>query len=238
MNIKLKTIKCAFIQTIPVLMGYTTMGAAFGILLNKAGFHPIWAFFMSLTILSGSLQFAAVAMLSERISLAETALLSMIINIRYAMYGLSLLKPFQNIGFFKKSYMIFCLADEAYALEVQDDRSEDIPRENFMFFIGFFDHLYWIIGSTAGAIAGSCLEFNAKGIEFAMTALFLVILIEQSWDKNNRKPICIGLIATVISLAIFGAANMLIPAMLFFIGGLLIFRKKIELKGEKVDNEC
>lgn len=236
MNTKLKTIKCAFVQTIPVLMGYTTMGAAFGILLNKAGFHPIWAFFMSLTILSGSLQFAAVPMLMSKISLAETALLSFIINIRYAMYGLSLLKPFQNISFFKRSYMIFCLADEAYALEVQDDRPSDVKREDFMFYIGFFDHLYWIAGSTIGAIAGSCVEFNSQGIEFAMTALFLVILIEQSWNKDNRKPIFIGLIATVISLLIFGAAKMLIPAMLFFIGGLLLFRKKIEVK-EQEDNE-
>ena len=235
MNIKLKTIKCAFVQTIPVLMGYTTMGAAFGILLNKAGFHPVWAFFMSLTILSGSLQFAAVAMMLERISLAETVLLSFIINIRYSMYGLSLLKPFKDIPFFKRSYMIFCLADEAYALEVQDDRPADVPRENFMFYIGFFDHLYWIMGSTIGAIAGSCISFNSKGIEFAMTALFLVILIEQSWDKNNRKPIFIGIVATLISLLVFGAANMLIPAMLLFIGGLLIFRKKIEVTvgGEK-----
>ncbi len=237
MNAKLKTIKCAFVQTIPVLMGYSTMGAAFGILLNKAGFHPVFAFFMSLTILSGSLQFAAVAMMMERISLAETALLSLIINIRYSMYGLSLLKPFQNIPFFKKSYMIFCLADEAYALEVQDDRPQDVKREDFMFYIGFFDHIYWIVGSTAGAIAGSCIEFNSQGIEFAMTALFLVILIEQSWDRSNRKPILIGLVATVISLLIFGSGNMLIPAMLLFIGGLLIFRKKIEVK-ESAENEC
>jgi 4-azaleucine resistance transporter AzlC len=132
--------------------------------------------------------------------------------------------------------MIFCLADEAYALEVQDDRPSDVKREDFMFYIGFFDHLYWIAGSTIGAIAGSCVEFNSQGIEFAMTALFLVILIEQSWNKDNRKPIFIGLIATVISLLIFGAAKMLIPAMLFFIGGLLLFRKKIEVK-EQEDNE-
>ncbi len=222
-----KGVKAAFVVSLPVLMGYTAMGAAFGILLNKAGFSPWWALLMSVTILSGSLQFAAVGMLSAGLPLLETAVMSLLINIRYGVYGLSLIEPFRKCGL-KRFYMIFTLTDETYALQVQDERPAEVERGEFMFLIGFFDHLYWIVGSVAGAVAGTLLEFDTRGIDFAMTALFLVILTEQCMVKSNRIPAAIGAAATLVALWLCDARNMLLPAMFLIIGLLLLLRRRLD----------
>jgi azlC family protein len=219
--------RAAFVVSLPVLMGYTTMGAAFGILLNRIGYGPWWALFMCVTILSGSLQFAAVGMIAGSMSLAETAVMSLLINIRYSVYGIALIEAFRKCGL-KRFYMIFALTDETYALQVQDERPEGVDRGTFMFLIGLLDHLYWIAGGVAGAFAGSMLTFNTRGIDFAMTALFLVILTEQCMEKRNRIPAVIGAGATLGAMLAFGAANMLMPAMLLIIGILLVLRRRLD----------
>ena len=213
--------------SLPVLMGYTTMGAAFGILLNQIGYGPWWALFMCVTILSGSLQFAAVGMIAGSMSLAETAVMSLLINIRYSVYGLALIEAFRKCGW-KRFYMIFALTDETYALQVQDERPGEVNRGTFMFLIGFLDHLYWIIGGVAGAFAGPLLTFNTRGIDFAMTALFLVILTEQCMENRNRIPALIGAGATLTAMLVFGPARMLMPAMFLIIGILLVLRRRLE----------
>ena len=225
-----KNAAAAFKVSLPVLMGYTTMGAAFGILMvTDTQFGPLWVLLLSITQESGSLQFAAVGMMKQLMPLAETALMSLLINIRYSVYGLSLIEPFKKCGL-RRFYMIGALTDETYALLVQDERPADVKREDFMFLVALFNHLYWIAGTFAGALAGKLLKCDMRGVDFAMTALFLVIMTDQLREKKNRIPACVGLVSTVCCLFIFGENRMLPPAMLAMIFVLTVFRNTALLR--------
>lgn len=224
-----KTLLASFKVSIPVLMGYSTMGMAFGILMvTDTQFGPLWVLLLSITQESGSLQFAAVGMMKQLMPLAETALMSLLINIRYSVYGLSLIEPFRKCGL-RRFYMIGALTDETYALLVQDERPADVERGDFMFLVALFNHLYWIVGTVTGALIGKLLKCDMRGVDFAMTALFLVILTDQVREKANRIPALIGIVATTASLFIFGANRMLPPAMLAMIVILLLLRNTKEL---------
>ena len=228
-----KSIVSAFKVSLPVLMGYSTMGAAFGILMvTDTQFGPLWVLLLSITQESGSLQFAAVGMMKQLMPLAETALMSLLINIRYSVYGLSLIEPFEKCGW-RRFYMIGALTDETYALLVQDERPQDVKREDFMFLVALFNHLYWIVGTLAGAFAGKLLKCDMRGVDFAMTALFLVIMTDQLREKKNRVPACIGFLSTVCCLFIFGENKMLPPSMLAMIFILIVFRNTSLLRDLK-----
>ena len=231
-----KTLLASFKVSIPVLMGYSTMGMAFGILMvTDTQFGPLWVLLLSITQESGSLQFAAVGMMKQLMPLAETALMSLLINIRYSVYGLSLIEPFRKCGL-RRFYMIGALTDETYSLLVQDERPADVRREDFMFLVALFNHLYWIAGTVTGALIGKLLKCDMRGVDFAMTALFLVILTDQVREKVNRIPALIGIAATTASLFIFGADRMLPPAMLAMIAILLVLRNTKELAPLKEEN--
>ncbi|MBQ4313859.1 MAG: AzlC family ABC transporter permease [Lentisphaeria bacterium] len=231
-----KSIISAFRVSLPVLMGYTTMGMAFGILMvTDTQFGPLWVLLLSITQESGSLQFAAVGMMKQLMPLAETALMSLLINIRYSVYGLSLIEPFKKCGW-RRFYMIGALTDETYALLVQDERPADVKREDFMFLVAIFNHLYWIAGTLAGALAGKLIKCDMRGVDFAMTALFLVIMTDQLREKKNRVPAVIGFICTLVSLLIFGENRMLPPAMLAMIFILIFIRNTPLLKELKKES--
>jgi 4-azaleucine resistance transporter AzlC len=229
--IKNKTLRAAFIASLPVLMGYVAMGLAAGILLSSKIGRPdiaFWALITSATTISGALQFAIVDWIDKQLPVTDVILLTLFLNIRYAMYGLSLLERFRGIGWLKKSYLIWSLTDETYALEVECKVPAGGNPVNYCLAVAAFDHLYWITGVTLGALIGRLLPFSNKGIDFAMTALFLVILTDQCREKGNRKPAITGGTAAGIALLIFGAANMLIPAMILMISVFLLFRKQFD----------
>jgi len=232
----MKTIlKKAFTDSLPVLMGYVSMGAAFGILLvtQVKAAHAGTAAAMSVSTISGSMQFAAVEMLKNAPSytLLLTAILALLINIRYSMYGISLVRYFRNYPWYIRYYLIWSLTDETYALE-SSTRLRGSKRMYYSVFVAAFDHLYWITGSVIGAIAGSCISFDPAGIDFAMTALFLVILVDLVREKKNRIPALTGGVSTLLALAFFVAFfpaqvnRMLLAAMLLMIAVLLFLRKK------------
>ena len=221
--------KAAFLATLPVLAGYSAMGCAFGILLDaNAGLGAGWSFLMSLTILSGSLQFAAVDMIAGSLSLLEIGILTLFINFRYSMYGLSLIRRFREAGP-RRWYLIFALTDETYALLLKN-RPGAGPgdSDNFMLTLAALNHSYWVVGCVTGSIAGKLLQFNTRGIDFSMTALFLVILTDQCREIRNRIPALIGGAATLLCRVLFGPDNMLIPAMALILIGVLAFRRKLD----------
>ncbi len=225
---KTPVFKAAFVASLPVFAGYSAMGCAFGILLDaNAGLGAGWSFLMSLTILSGSMQFAAVDIINAGFPFYKVALLTFFINIRYAMYGFALIERFRGKGW-KRLYMIFALTDETYALQVENKVPEGGDSTNYCFTIALLNHCYWIFGCLLGSIAGSWMNFNKKGIDFAMTALFLVILTEQCLDKRNRIPSLIGGVATLLCRILFGPEHMLIPAMMLMLTGFLILRRKLD----------
>ncbi|MDO4292361.1 MAG: AzlC family ABC transporter permease [Eubacteriales bacterium] len=225
---KTKALRAAFPYTLPVMLGYLFLGAAFGILLSENGFAPGWAFLMSVFIYAGSMQFAAIGLMTGPFAPISALLLTLMVNARHLFYGLSMLEPFRRMGK-RKPYMIFSLTDETYSLLCSVQPPEGVDKSWFLFFISLLDQLYWIIGSCIGAFAKGLLPFDSTGIDFSMTALFLVIFVEQ-WEKAKSKlPALLGLGITAICLLVFGSENFLIFSMAGILISLLLFKKEVRL---------
>ena len=231
----------AFTASLPVLMGYTAMGMAAGIVLAstiRRSDIVLWAFLSSMSSISGALQFLLVDWIATGKGLLDVALLTLFLNVRYAMYGLPLLEKFRGIGFWKKSYLIWSLTDETFALETESDFPDRKDTFRYCLTVAALDHFYWVFGVTVGAAAGKFLPFSPEGIDFAMTALFLVVLIDQCRDRRNRIPAVIGAAAAIAGRIFFSVENMLIPAMLMMTVTFIIFRRKLEAKlSEEQKNE-
>lgn len=228
---KTKALKSAFPHTIPILMGYIFIGMVFGILLRSKGYNFWWAILMSSCIYAGSMQFIAINLLTSGFNIVAVVAMTFMINARHLFYGLSMLNKFKDMGK-KKLYMIFSLTDETFSVITSAEPPQDVNKNWFYFFIALLDHFYWIIGSAIGAIIGSVWSFNAKGIDFVMTALFVVIFVEQWKSNKNNIPAFIGICASLLCLIIFGSSNFIIPSMILILITLTAFRKPIEMRNE------
>lgn len=227
MNEKLKALKAAFPYTIPVMLGYLFIGIAFGVLFENKGYNFIWAILASTLIYAGSMQYVAVNFFAGGISLINIAFITLMVNIRHVFYGLSMIDKFKGVGKIKP-YMIFSLTDETYSLLCLTDTPSGVNKNYFLFFIALLNQLYWIIGSAIGSVAGSMITFNSKGIDFAMTALFVVIFVEQWLFVTSHIPAITGVLISLICLIIFGSENFLIFSMILILISLTIMRGKIE----------
>lgn len=221
-----RTLKLAFTTTTPVLFGYLAIGIAFGLLLKNAGYPWIIAFLMSVMIYAGAAQFLAVNFFANNVSLIEVATITFLVNFRHMLYGLSLFDKF-NITGRLKPYMIFSLTDETYALLTSIEAPETVNKSKFYFYIALFNHSYWIIGSLIGAIAGNYMTINTTGLDFALTALFIVLLLEQLKSYKTRIPFIIGSCCAVISILIIGKANMLLLSVISSIPIMLVCKRRI-----------
>ncbi len=239
-----KALAAAFPITVPVLMGYLSIGIAFGLMLEAAGYNVIWAFFMSLSIYAGSGQYLGVELLATGAALSQVALLTFLINFRHLVYGLSMLEKFRGMGK-RKFYMIFSLTDETYALLAGANPPPGVSPRDFYFSVAVLDHCYWVVGSIIGSVAGALLGFNTAGVEFAMTALFLVIAVDQWRSYRSHIPAILGAAATLVCLKVVGAQAMLLPALVIIVAVLLILRRRLEAAEqtapapkEEVQSEC
>ncbi len=202
----------AFYLTLPVMAGYLFLGCAFGILFQEQGYGPLWAALMSFAVYAGSLQFAAVGLFAAPFSPLSALLLALTVNARHVFYGLSMLDKYEGRGL-TKWYCVFGLSDETYSLLCTGRTPEGADPARFRFLVTLLDQSYWIIGSAAGALIGRYLPFSSEGIDFVMTALFLVIAIEQ-WEKaEDHLPAVGGFILSLICLFFFGPDSFLIPSM-------------------------
>lgn len=222
--------KKAFPYTIPVLTGYLFIGIAFGVMYAEKGYSFLWAILMSVMVYAGSGQYLAVNFFVPGISFLQVIFLTFMVNVRHIFYGVSLLDKFNRVGK-KRWYMIFALTDETYSLLCTTKIPKGVEEDKFLFAISVLDHGYWILGSAIGAIAGTLLPISSEGIEFAMTALFVVIFIEQWMDKKNRIPEIIGVVTATVALLIFGPDSFVLPAMLAIVALLFIGRKNLEKEG-------
>lgn len=209
-----KILKKSLIATLPVLTGYLVLGFGFGIILKANGFSTFLAFAMSLFIYAGSMQYVAIGLLTGGASLVTAAVTTLMVNARHLFYGISMLDKYKGVGKIKP-YLIFALTDETYSLVCSDtpDMTEK-ERKNYCFFVSLFNHIYWVAGSVLGAVVGSLVKFNTEGIDFALTALFLTVFIEQWLTTKKHSPAVIGVAVSVGCLVLFGAENFLIPTML------------------------
>ena len=232
-----KALAAAFPVTVPVLMGYLSIGIAFGLMLEAVGYNFIWAFFMSLTIYAGSGQYLGVELLATGAVLTQVALLTFLINFRHLVYGLSMLEKFRGMGR-RKFYMIFSLTDETYALLAGAAPPPGIGARDFYFSVAVLDHCYWILGSVIGSVAGALLKFNTAGVEFAMTALFLVIAVDQWRSYRSHIPAVLGAAATLLCLKLVGPDAMLLPALGIIVVVLLVLRERLDEKPSQGQEEA
>jgi len=228
---KTRALKTAFPYTIPVMTGYIFLGIAFGILLGSKGYHFWWAFLMSFAIYAGSMQFVAINILTSVFNPLNAFIITIMVNARHLFYGLSMLGKYRDTGKMKP-YLIFGLTDETFSIVCSTEPPEGVTKEWFMFFITLLNQIYWVTGSLLGSVLGAIFTFNSKGIDFVMTALFLVIFINQWKEQKNHIPAIIGVGASVLSLMIFGQANFIIPAMLLIVSSLTFCRRTMEGRTE------
>lgn len=221
--------KKAFPYTIPVMTGYLFIGIAFGVMYAEKGYSFFWAVLMSLLVYAGSGQYLAVNFFMPGISFLHVIFMTLMVNIRHVFYGISLLEKFNNMGK-KRWYMIFGLTDETYSLLCTTKIPKDVDEEKFLFCISILNQSYWVIGSFLGAVAGMVIPFNSEGIDFAMTALFVVIFVEQWMERKNRVPELLGIVAAVLCLMVFGADKFVLPTMLCIIFALFVGRGRLERK--------
>jgi len=217
--------KRALKDTIPVLTGYLVLGFGFGIIMKANGFGILLTAAMSLLIYAGSMQYAAIGLMTGGASLLTVGLTTLMVNARHLFYGISMLEKYRDVGK-AKPYLIFGLTDETYSLVYTDPVG--IPTEErkaYYLLVTLLDQIYWVLGSLLGAAAGTVLQFNSEGIDFALTALFLVVFLEQWMTAQTHGPALIGVGVSVVSLLIFGADSFLIPAMVG-IGILLMLYKE------------
>lgn len=223
--------KRAVKESIPVMTGYIVLGMAFGLLLQKNGYNFLWALLISLVVYAGSMQFVLIGLLSGGASLLSAAITTLSVNSRHIFYGLSFIEKFKTMGR-KRFYMIFSLTDETYSL-LCSVSEEDKKQENQLYFmIALLNQCYWILGSVAGSLIGDNLKFNTNGIEFSMTALFVVIFVEQWLSVKNHFPAMIGLVCGVAALVIFGSGNFILPALITATTCLMALKSNINRNGE------
>ena len=212
--------RAALPATIPVMAGYLCLGMAFGVLMKTNGYGVVWSVLMSLMCFAGSMQFVTITLLTTAFDPLQAFLLSIMVNARHIFYGLAVLEKYKGLGKLR-AFLIFSLTDETFSLVSTLEPPEGVERKDFYFWLSLLDYSYWVTGSAIGGLLGSLLTFNTTGLDFALTALFVVLFMEQWKKKANRPAGLIGIACTVVSLVVFGADNLVIPAMVLIMAVLL-----------------
>ena len=219
--------RAALPRTLPVLAGYLVLGIAFGLLLNSIGLGVFWAAAMSILVYAGSAQFLAVSLIGASASLPQVALLTFLLNFRHFFYGLSMVSRYQGVGK-RKLYLAFALSDETYAILAGALPPAQVDPADYYFAVSLLDQCYWVAGSLIGTTVGQLITFDTTGVDFAMTALFVVLAVEQWKSARRHAPALFGVCCGVVCLLIFGPDLFLIPALAAIVALLLLFRRRLE----------
>ncbi len=223
----LKAFKDAFPHTISIFLGYLLMGMTFGVLLDQHGYDYKVALFMSLFIYAGAVQFVAITLLSAQASLMNVVIVSLLVNARQTCYALSMLERFKNTKW-RLPYLAHALTDETFALLNLYAPKEGVSEKNFIFSISLLNHSYWIFGSLVGSLVGTHFSFDTQGMEFVMTAIFIVLFMEQYKRNANHKNAWLGIFIAVVCLALFGTEYFLLIALVLMVLALILFKKQLE----------
>ena len=228
-NKLIKAAKAAFPHTIPILTGFLFLGIAYGVFMRSLGFPAIFPILTSIFIYAGSMEFVTANLLTLSFSPLNAFFMTLMVNARHIFYGLSMLDKYKNTGK-KKWYLIFGLKDEAFSINYSADIPEGIDRSWFQFFVTLFNQLYWVGSVTIGALFGNLIPFDLTGIDFVMTALMIVIFINQLQKEKDYFPAFCGVAVSLTALSIFGTDNFIIPSMLGILAVLSAARIPLEKK--------
>ena len=219
-------LRAAFPVTVPVMTGFLCLGLAYGVLMQSKGYGPLWSVLMSAVAFGGSMQFVAITLLTSAFDPLQAFLLSVMVNARHIFYGLSLLGKYRGLGRVR-GFLIYTLCDETFSLVSSLEPPEHVERRDFYFWISLLDYSYWIIGTALGGLVGGLVPFDTTGMDFALTALFVVLFLEQWYHRENQPAGVVGILCAAAALALFGPDNLVIPAMFLILLVLLGGRKRL-----------
>lgn len=222
--------RAAFPRTLPIMAGFLFLGISYGIYMNVSGFSFLYPMLMGLTIFAGSIEFVAVSMLLGAFDPVQALLMTIMINARHLFYGISMLDKYRGTGW-KKPYLIFGLCDETFSINYTADIPKEVDRGWYYFFVTLLNQIYWVSGATIGGLFGSIIPFETEGLDFVMTALFVVIFLDQWMKEKNHVSSLTGLGVSLVCLLTLKADNFMIPSMVLILLALTALRKPLEKAG-------
>ena len=225
-----KAFQAAFPHTIPIFTGFWFLGMTYGVYMHVCGFSFWYPMVMSLVIFAGSVEFVAANLLLGAFNPLQALTLTLMINARHLFYGISMLEKFRGMGW-KKFYLIFGMCDESFSINYTAEIPSDVDKGWFMFFVTLLNHFYWFFGATLGGVLGALVQFNTEGLDFVMTAMFVVIFLEQWLKETKHASALLGLFLPTACLVLFGAENFMLPAMAALLAALTLLRTHIEKGG-------
>ena len=227
-SISKKDVKAAFRTSLPIMVTFIVLGIGYGLLMEKNGYGPLWSLISGVVIFSGTVQFVSVSMLGGG-SVIMAAVTALMVAARHIFFSISMIGRYRGEGR-RKWYLFYALCDETYAMLSRDEHPEGVNVSVYRLLVTLFDQSAWIIGSFLGGWIGTMLNFDSTGIDFAMTALFTTVFVEQWLNAKSHIPAVLGVTATLLCRIVFGRDLFLIPAMVIIIGTLTVMRGRIEQK--------
>lgn len=231
---KLQAFRAAFPKTVPVMAGYLFLGMAYGIYMKVSGFNFLYPMCMAFFIYGGSMEFVAVSLMLSPFAPVQAFVMAIMIQLRHLFYGIAMLDKYKGVGK-KKFYIIYTLSDETFSVSYSAEIPKGVDRGWFYFFISFLDHMYWVAGAAVGGLVGSILPFPTDGLDFVMTAMFVVIFLDQWLKEKKHYTALIGMAGAIVCRLLFTADNFMIPTMIVILAALTLFRKPIEKEGGFVE---
>lgn len=230
-GMKRRALWAAFPHTVPILTGFLFLGMTYGVYMSSLGFSWIYPTLMALTIFAGSMEFVAANMLLGAFSPLQAFAMTLMVNARHLFYGLAMLDRFRGLGW-KKLYLIFGMCDETFSVTCSVRAPEGVDEGWFMTFVTLLDQLYWVLGAALGGLCGMLLTLNTEGLDFVMTAMFVVIFLENWLKEENHTSSLLGLGLPLVCLVLFGAQSFILPSMAAILLALTALRGRLEKGGD------
>ena len=230
-GMKRRALRAAFPHTVPILTGFLFLGMTYGVYMSSLGFSWIYPTLMALTIFAGSMEFVTANMLLGAFNPLQAFAMTLMVNARHLFYGLAMLDRFRGLGW-KKLYLIFGMCDETFSVTCSVRAPEGVDEGWFMTFVTLLDQLYWVLGAALGGLCGSLLTLNTEGLDFVMTAMFVVIFLENWLKEENHTSSLLGLGLPLVCLVLFGAQNFILPSMAAILLALTALRGRLEKGGD------
>ncbi len=228
----IKALKAAFPRTIPIMTGFLFLGTAYGIYARTQGLPAVTPIIMAAVVFAGSMEFVAVDLMTTAFDPLGAFVMAIMVNARHLFYGISMLGKYKGTGKFKP-YLIFGMCDESFSVNCTAEIPQGVDAGKFYFWVTLLNQAYWVTGAALGSLAGSFIGVELPGLDFVMTALLVVIFLDNWLKEKNHASSLIGIGAAVVCLLIFGSGRFIIPSMALIVLALTIFRKQIEKAGER-----
>ena len=230
-GMKRRALRAAFPHTVPILTGFLFLGITYGVYMSSLGFSWIYPTMMALTIFAGSMEFVTANMLLGAFNPLQAFAMTLMVNARHLFYGLAMLDRFRGLGW-KKLYLIFGMCDETFSVTCSVRAPEGVDEGWFMTFVTLLDQLYWVLGAALGGLCGTLLTLNTEGLDFVMTAMFVVIFLENWLKEENHTSSLLGLALPLVCLVLFGAQSFILPSMAAILLALTALRGRLEKGGD------